>query len=480
MRRHCYRCVLPGVAALALLAGAGPATAQEPAEARAAATLPIEQALIDAIARAERSVVAIARVYRPAPGEDPAAAGEDFRRLVEPDSPEYVPNDFATGVVVGPKQVVTNFHVLGHGEQSEYYVTTADRRVARAKVVGADARIDLAVLQIEGIELTPVAWGNSATLRKGQIVVALGNPYAIARDGQVSASWGIVSNFGRKAPPADAGRSSSASAEKPTVHHYGTLIQTDARLNFGTSGGALVDLEGRLVGLTTSIAALRGFETAAGYAIPVDELFRRAVESLGKGEEVEYGFLGVAPRALPSAARLAGLHGVEVDRTIPGTPAAGKFEPTDVITHVEGRPVYDADGLVLEVARRPADAEIRLTVLRRGAGQPQQVPLKLAKARVSGERVVTAPRPAWRGLQVDFATALLAAGELPAEPAVVVAAVEPESAAARAGLQAGQAIRTINGRAIGTPAEFRAAVEDVEGAVTLESVTGEAIEVAAP
>jgi len=234
------------------------------------------------------------------------------------------------------------------------------------------------------------------------------------------------------------------------------------------------------VGLTTSIAALRGFETAAGYAIPVDDLFRRAVESLGKGEEVEYGFLGVAPRALPSAARLAGLHGVEVDRTIPGTPAAGKFEPTDVITHVEDRPVYDADGLVLEVARRPADAEIQLTVLRRGTGQPQQVPLRLAKARVSGQRVVTAPRPGWRGLHVDFATALLAAGELPAEPAVVVASVEPDSPAARAGLQAGQPIRSVNGQPIGTPAEFRAAIFGLEGAVPVELTSGVELEIVAP
>jgi serine protease Do len=321
--------------------------------------------------------------------------------------------------------------------------------------------------------------GSGDSLRKGQIVVALGNPYAIARDGQVSASWGIVSNLSRKAPaPAEAGR--SAAAEKPTLHHYGTLIQTDARLNFGTSGGALVDLEGRVVGLTTSIAALAGYETAAGYAIPVDDLFRRALETLGKGEEVNYGFLGVAPRALSQAARLAGGQGVEVDRTIPGTPAAGHFEPTDVITRVEGKPVHDADGLVLEVARRLPEADTRFTVLRRGRGEPQEVSLRLSKARVADGRVITATRPAWRGMLVDFPTAHLSAGELPVEPAVVVVGVEPGSAAATAGLQVGQTIRSVNGRAVGTPDEFRAAVDQADGAVDLEPVKGDTVSVAAP
>jgi len=460
------------------IACAGVARAQEPV-AGPRAVLSVEQALIDAIARAERSVVAIARVYRPLPGEDPAEAGEDFRRIVSPDSPEYVPNDFATGVVVAPKQVVTNFHVLGNSAQSEYYVTTADRKILRARIVAADPRIDLAILEVEGAELTPAVLGNGDALRKGQIVVALGNPYAIARDGQVSASWGIVSNLSRKAPVvAEAGR--SAAAEKPTLHHYGTLIQTDARLNFGTSGGALVDLEGRLVGVTTSIAALAGYETAAGYAIPVDEMFRRAIETLGKGEEINYGFLGVAPRALSQAARLSGSQGVEVDRTILGTPAAGRFEPTDVITRVEGKPVHDADSLVLEVARRVPEAETRFTVLKRGRGEPQEVSLRLSKARVSEGRIITARRPAWRGLLVDFPTALLPAGELPPEPAVVVSAVEPGSPAAEAGLQVGQTIRRVNGQPVGTPAEFSAAVAQADGAVDLEPVKGDAVSVAAP
>jgi serine protease Do len=475
-----------GCAALvgASLAFSPPASAQvsPPPSRSSPPPLGIERALIDAIARAEKSVVAIARVRRPLPGEEPAGGGGDFRRLIEPDNPDYVPNDFATGVVIDAGgQIVTNQHVLGDVQESEYYVTTAERRVYRARVVAADPRVDLAVLEIDAQDLVPIRLGDASGLQKGQIVVALGNPYAIARDGQASASWGIVANLGRKAPAASSAadpRSPSAS-DKPTIHHHGTLIQTDARLNFGTSGGALLNLQGELVGLTTSIAALAGYETAAGYAIPVDDLFRRAVEALRRGEEVDYGFLGVAPRALPQSARLAGRYGVEVDRTIPGTPAQGAFQPTDVITHVDGRAIHDADGLMLELGRRPAESEVRLTVLRQGRGRPQDIALKLAKARVPGQRVVTARPSAWRGLRVDFATAVLADGELPAEPAVAICAVEPDSPAERLRLRVGQAIVRVGGRPVRSPSEFRAATAETAGAVSLQLADGQTIELPA-
>ena len=144
--------------------------------------------------------------------------------------------------------------------------------------------------------LQPITFGDAATLKKGQIVIALGNPYAIARDGQPSASWGIISNLQRQAPsPRDGTRPSDG---RETLHHFGTLIQTDARLELGTSGGALVNLKGEMIGLTTSLAALSGYERPGGFAIPVDDDFRRALETLKTGRLPDYGFLGVAPRTL--------------------------------------------------------------------------------------------------------------------------------------------------------------------------------------
>ena len=124
-------------------------------------------------------------------------------------------------------------------------------------------------------------------------MIALGNPYAIARDGQVSASWGIVSNLARKLAPERGHRWAS-----PRCITSARSFRPTPSSIWGTSGGALMNLKGEMVGLTTSVAAIAGFEQAAGYAVPVDDTFRRAVETLKAGREVEYGFLGVRPTDL--------------------------------------------------------------------------------------------------------------------------------------------------------------------------------------
>src|SRR5207253_2509174 len=121
---------------------------------------------------------------------------------------------------------------------------------------------DLAVLEItepepSKLNLRSITLGDASHLKRAQIVITLGNPYAIARDGQMSAGWGIVSNLGRRAPPAEG---TNLYEQHPTIHHYGTLIQTDAKLNIGTSGGPLLNLKGEMIGLTTAMAALSGAE----------------------------------------------------------------------------------------------------------------------------------------------------------------------------------------------------------------------------
>src|SRR5262249_52780164 len=137
-----------------------------------------------------------------------------------------------------------------------------------ADIHAADPRSDLAVLRLiqPPERLTAVTFGDGGKVRKGDWVIALANPYAAGfRDGSPSAPWGIVSNLRRRAP----GGYRETDATK-TLHHYGTLIQTDARLNLGCSGGALLNLDGELIGLTTSLAALTGGEGAGGYAVPMD------------------------------------------------------------------------------------------------------------------------------------------------------------------------------------------------------------------
>ena len=181
--------------------------AAEPSGAQAA--LALQDVLVDAIARGEKSVVAIYRVdgdETSLPRSVEIVPGP-MGRLVRSDAatpppgdPDFIPDEYGTGVVIDRQGLIlTCYHVLGL--KSQHYVATSDRKVYPARIKAADPRSDLAVLEIEASDLVPATLGNAETLKKGQIVVALGNPYAIARDGQASASWGIIANLARKAGP---------------------------------------------------------------------------------------------------------------------------------------------------------------------------------------------------------------------------------------------------------------------------------------
>ena len=436
----------------------------------------LQNVLVNVIARCDKSVVAVARVRKDQPGEtfqmefrpDPFGRRPMPLTPLRPTDPDFIPNEYGAGVVVDPHGLIlTTYDLLG--DDSEYYVTTAERKTYKATVQGADPRSDLAVLRIEATNLTPITFGNAATLKKGQIVISLGNPYAIARDGQSSAAWGIVANLARKAPAAS---SESDPTGRSTLHHYGTLIQTDAKLNLGSSGGPLLNLKGEMVGLSILLAAVAGYEAAGGYAIPVDKTFRRAVKMLKQGREVEYGFLGIQPQNLRPQEILAGLHGTRVAQVLPGTPAARHdLKAGDIVTAVDNTPLHDADGLILHVGKLPAEAVARLSVLRDGS--PRSVDVTLTKYAVSGKKIVTTVDPAWRGLRIDYPTALTegeghARGGMSfADNAVVVVEVAENSPAQAAGLRPGMLITHVDGTPIRTPTEFAAAVARHRGDVQL-------------
>jgi serine protease Do len=255
---------------------------------------------------------------------------------------------------------------------------------------------------------------------------------------------------------------------KPTLHHFGTLIQTDAKLNWGTSGGALINLKGEMVGLTTAVAAVAGFEQAAGYAVPVDETFRRAVETLKAGREVEYGFLGVKPMELTAERQLRGEHGALIQEVVPGTPAdRANLRAEDIVVAVDGETIHDVDGLMLEVGKLAADTEVRLAVQRDGR-LVQLIP-RLAKYPVEGRKIVTTPLPDWRGMEVDYVTAQRGALSFPRlnSGLVVVTKVETESPAFKAGVAEGMRVTHVGGTAVRTPKEFFAAVADRTDGVDL-------------
>ena len=466
-----------------------------------------EDATIAAIQKAERSVVAIARIPRNQAQGDRAnfnslRLGTPFPFDDSPSDPDFVPALYGSGVIFSDDGfIVTCAHVLDDPRENDYFVWLDKRSYpARAvrgepsKVYAADPFSDLAVLKIDAENLTPISFGNANALRKGQFVIALGNPDAIARDGEASASWGIISNLSRVAP---AEKNDANTATKETIHQYGTLIQTDARLNLGTSGGALVDLQGNMIGLTTSLAARTGYEKSAGFAIATNDMFQRVLQTLKLGKLPEYGFLGIQPEDIPdSDAR--NVYGAKVSVVIPGLPGdlAG-LQTEDVIVSVGSRPIRNRNDLFRELSLLAAGDEVPLTVLRSRPGARASTQLTLA-AKMSKKNVSTS-RPSysinaplqWRGMTVEYVTAFpddqtrsSLLNHHSGSPQIAALTVEPGTPAWDAGIRPGNGIQQLDGTQVNSPDEFHRTASQIKGVATLTIVQAsgrsEKIKVSAP
>jgi S1-C subfamily serine protease len=445
----------------------------------------IETAIADAIAKAEPSVVAIHRFKgensqetlavrgrrrRPDLHDQPRRFGFEGRLARMPEPTNLISFDFGAGVVIGDHgQILTMFHVVKGAR--ELRVRAANRQEFEAEVIAADPRSDLAVIapiESDGAgapRLKPVPIGDAGQLRKGSFLIALGNSFNAAHDGKPSASWGILSNFARKL---DLDLDDMNILRKPPrLLNYPTLLQLDSKLNLGMSGGAVINLKGELVGLTTMAASPSGFDAMAGYAVPMDKLGRRAVETLKEGKEIEYGLLGI--KADTNFTNHVG----EVQ---PNSPAAlGQLQAGDRIVAVNDTPVFDFDTVLLAVNVFSAGDPIRLKIER--GDETIERTLILAKVAVDGEVIATnRPKP-WRGLRVDYTSAqnLLTFGPNfldSALPGVVVADVEEGSPAASAGLKKGQLIRRVGDKVVRSPRDFFQAVAALNGPVTLQTDLG--------
>jgi serine protease Do len=449
----------------------------------------LETAISDAIARAEPSVVAIHRFKgensqettavrgrKPAPKlHEPQRRllfdGGRMARLVEPSN--LISFDFGSGVVIGNRgQIVTMYHVVKGAR--ELIVRAADRQEFKAEIIAADPRSDLAVIApIEGDgadfpKLKPIAIADAGKLRKGAFLVALGNSFNAARDGKPSAGWGILSNIARKLDSSDFDEMGPPRKQLRLLDHP-TLLQLDAKLNLGMSGGAVINLKGELVGLTTMAASPAGFDAMAGYAVPMDRMGRRAVETLKEGKEIEYGLLGIQPE----------LHTNRVRDVTTNSPAAqGQILVEDEIIAVNDAPIVDFDSLILAVNAYSAGDAVRLKIRRRAETIDRTI--ILAKYPVDGEVIVTnRPKP-WRGLRVDYSSTI----SFPTFgrdsfdstlPSVVVIEVEEGSPAAAAGMKKGQLIHKVGDKSLHSPRDFKEAVAALEGPVTLQTNLGPVI-----
>jgi serine protease Do len=247
--------------------------------------------------------------------------------------------------------LLTSAHVVA-GSGRGGHATFVDGREIGFRVVGADPLSDLAVLRADADDLKPAVLGDAAHLRVGQLVVAIGNPNGFA--GSVTA--GVISALGRSLP-ARSGR---------TVRMIDSVIQTDAALNPGNSGGALVDSFGRVVGVNTAVAGV-----GLGLAVPINDATRKVIGALMRDGRVRRAYLGVAggPRPLPARARRERdqATGVEVIEITPASPAedAG-LRAEDLIVEIAGSRVHGVDDIQRLMVADLIDVPVEVDVLRGG------------------------------------------------------------------------------------------------------------------
>ena len=364
-----------------------------------------------------------------------------------PRQPRGVERGLGSGVVVkSDGYILTNNHVVDGADQVN--VELPDHRRFTAKVVGTDPLTDLAVVKVDAKDLPTLALGDSDAVRVGDVVLAVGNPMGIGE----SVTSGIISAKGRQ---------TDASGES-----YEDFLQTDAPINHGNSGGALVNTSGQLIGINSQILSENDANIGIGFAIP-SNMAKNVMNQLIENGKVRRGKLGVTVQAMTpdmaTAMNLASSKGALVSGVDGGSPAdrAG-LKQGDVITQFNGKPVADSDELRNEVAATAPGTSVSLQVLRNGAAENVQATLGELDQKPtfhgseSGESGKGRFGMSIQPLTPDIADQL---GLPRTTKGVVVAGVDPSGAAADAQLQEGDVIEKVNGQAVTTTEAVKSALD---------------------
>ena len=373
------------------------------------------------------SVVNISTEGRVSAGSSPFQSDPFFERFFNmmPDSQprQRRTQSLGSGVIIDSESgyVVTNHHVIENADQIR--VRLDDGRSFEAKVVGADPEADVAVIQIPAQGLKAIKLGDSDSLRVGDFVVAIGNPFGLSQ----TATSGIVSALGRSGLG---------------IEGYEDFIQTDASINQGNSGGALVNLRGELIGVNTAILDRGGGNVGIGFAIPVNMVMSLTAQIIEFGE-VRRGRLGVHIQDLtPELAEAFGVEagsGALISKVMPDSAAkAADLREGDVITMVNGRAIKGATELRNVIGLARADEEIELTYIRDRKSFNKKIRIRAVVAE-SG-----------RGIQISesFEGARLEdvddSSSQNGQPGIRVVEVTSGSAAWQAGLRSGDIILSVN------------------------------------
>ncbi len=361
-----------------------------------------------------------------------------------------------SGVVVSPDgYILTNNHVVDGA--TNVVVTLPDRREFKAKVIGTDAKTDIAVIKIEASNLPVITVGNSSKLQIGDAVLAIGNPYGVGQ----TVTMGIVSATGRNGLG---------------IEDYEDFIQTDESINPGNSGGALVNDRGELVGINTAILAPgSGGNQGIGFAVPVN-LARNVMDQIVEHGSVQRAYLGVTIQEVtPALAKAIGLsspEGALVGEVTPNSPAShAGIESGDVILSINGTPVNESNQLRMNVSLMNPGQPAHLKIFRNG--QTREVTATVDA--LPGQKVERASRDnsssdqALQGVSVqdlDARTAR-AAGLPPNTRGVIVTDVDPGSPAAAAGLKEGDVIQEVNHHAVASENDLTSAIRNCKGGESL-------------
>jgi serine protease Do len=364
----------------------------------------------------------------------------------QPDDEEHKQVQGGTGFIISEDgYVVTNNHVIDGADKIEVRINNKEKYTA--KLIGRDTATDLALLKVDVKQrLTPLPLGDSEKLRVGEWVMAIGDPLAFDK----TVTVGVVSAKERSGLTGD-----------PATRSFENYIQTDAAINFGNSGGPLINVNGEVIGINTAM-----FRPAQniGFAVPVNTL-KQILPQLREKGKVTRGFLGInivnvdADRA--SAFGLKSEEGAFVEQVEPGKPAdkAG-VKPGDTIVKVDGVPVKDTRDLIGYVSGKAPGSKVQLGVIREG----KEIALTAALAerkdetgdKADDERVASGDSHERIGIQVTELTPQMRQMQrIKADiDGLVVMRVKEVSAAADAGIQEGDIITQVNGQKVGTTEEF--------------------------